>query len=276
LETKLLQSCYIAGVGAIALSVLALAPSQALAQACVGGSTLSGGYSLYVNGSTPSSGSQIAKFIVGQATFNGACGFSATLSYSENNAATLYSPVTGTYNQQTDGTFTISFKLPGESTAETYEIGYSPITSGGNGNETDKGGVAVIHVQAQSTTGSKAAYGNASFKGTWTIACRGLSGGYSDLNYQVFDGTTSAQGIGNISGTDYYNNFASPGVEPYSGSYATLANGIYGGALTVAGEAFGYTGVLSNNGNEIDFFFIAQSANTPYAGVTGCTGTRVK
>jgi hypothetical protein len=261
---------------ATGFGAMVFAPSHAMAQACAGGPALSGSFGLFVNGSTASASGPVGKFIVGQVSFNGACRFSGTVSYGENNAVGLYTPITGSYNQQVDGSYAISFMLPGETAAETYEVGYSPIASEAIGNESDKSGVSTIDFQALSTTGAKSAYTNASLKGTWTISCLGLSGSYSDLNYQVFDGTTSAQGVGSIGGTDYYNNFAAPGVGPYSGSYATLANGQYGGALTVGGEAFGFTGVLTNNANEIQFIYLQQTANTPFVAVTGCTGKRIK
>ncbi len=78
--------------------------TQGSASAC---SMIQGSYSVLVNGfsSSPSG----LRFAVGNLNFNGACQVSGYLTTSVNNAVgTPQMPTTGTYKQNSDGTFTVS------------------------------------------------------------------------------------------------------------------------------------------------------------------------
>jgi len=76
-----------------------------------------------------------------------------------------------------------------------------------------------------------------------------------------------------ITGVDYFNNFYSPGVAPYSGTYQVLSSGLFGGNLVVGGQAYSYVGVLTKNADQIQFVYFT---GIPAIAVTPCVGERVK
>jgi hypothetical protein len=249
------------------------APSQAKA-ACSGGATLSGSYGVLVSGATTAN---VPKYLDGVITFNGACSLSGTVTIGEPGKATQnFATIAGTYTTNADGTIGISLSLPNVSAVETYVVGYSAAFGEALGEETDSSAIATIDLKPQTfpNPATASSYSNASIKGTWTAACIGAGGGFSDLNYFVFDGTSNSSGVGNITnGVDDSNNNAAFYDTPYTGNYAVAANGVLGGTVTVAGTNYGYTGVIDNNGNEIQYVF-TKPGSLPY-GFVGCTAKRV-
>jgi hypothetical protein len=259
----------LAGLAAAALC----APLQAKA-ACTGGATLSGSYGVLVSGATAAN---VPKYLDGVITFNGACGLSGEVTIGEPGKATQnFATIAGTYTTNADGTIGLSLSLPNVSAVETYVVGYSAVFGEALGEETDSSAIATIDLKPQTfpNPATASTYSNASLKGTWTAACIGAGGGFSDLNYFVFDGTSNSSGVGNITnGVDDSNNNAAFYDTPYTGTYAVAANGVLGGNVVVAGTNYGFTGVIDNNGNEIQYVF-TKPGSLPY-GFVGCTAKRV-
>jgi hypothetical protein len=227
---------------------------------------------VYVSGATNTG---VPKYLDGIVSFD-KCKLSGTVTMGEPGVASQnFAAVTGTYDVQADGTIALSFLLPGVAAPETYVVGYSQIFGEALGEETDSSAIATIDLKPQSfpVRLTATSYNNASLSGTFTASCSSGGGGFSDLNWFTFDGTSNAEnGAGNISGVDDSNNNAQFYDEPYIGSYAVLPDGNFGGAVTVAGQTYGFTGIIDNNGNEIQYVF-TQPGN-PVAFV-GCTGKRV-
>ncbi len=249
------------------------APSVAHA-ACVGGSTLSGYYGMEVNGQTPNG---TGKFLNGVVYFNGTCALQVTATIGENQTVNSFVTFLGTYTTNPDNTIAITFTPPGAAAPETYSVVFTPVFNEAIGIETDNSANASIDIKAQlyPAYGNHNVYNNASIKGTWAAVCSGAQGVDSDLNFVTFDGSTSYLGVfGNVTGinnsSDQYNNLE----VSVAGPYGVNSNGTFGG-YTVAGSAtVGFSGVIDNNLNEIQY-------NISTAGSTGfdyesCIGKRVK
>jgi hypothetical protein len=257
------------GVGAFGLA----APSVAQA-ACTGGSTLSGYYGMEVNGQTPSS---VGKFLNGVVYFNGSCALQANVTIGENGSVNAFANFTGTYNTNPDNTITISFTLPGATAPETYNVGYSPIFNEATGIETDSSATASIDLKAQNypASGNHNVYTTASLKGTWAATCTGAGGTYSDLNYISFDGSTSNYGVfGNVTGIDDSNDDAQYSGLPLAGEYGVNPIGDFGGYSVVGSTTVGFSGVIDNNLNEIQYNVSTAGANG--ADVESCVAKRVQ
>jgi hypothetical protein len=255
---------------AVSIGSAIAAPAQAQSS-CSGGSILNGWYGGLITGNTLKG---VAKFIDGTFNFNGACAFTGTVDIGENATTGNFTSISGTYGANADGTLSLSFTLPGETSPETYNVGVSPLFNEALGIETDPSAVATIDLKAQNypATGSHEVYNNASLKGTFTAACSG-STAYSDLNYFTFDGTTNASGIGGITGADRFNNSAQFGDLPYTGTYVVASDGYFGGSVLVGGSsAFGFSGVIDNDLNEIQFVY--NTGTTPQD-IVSCVGKRV-
>ncbi len=233
---------------------------------------MSGRYGLKVIGGTQSG---VGKFLTGTLTFNGACGVTGDVSIGENNSVTDYASITGSYNLNSDNTFAISLTLPNESSPETYVVSYVPPTGEALGIETDTSASATITLKPQVfPAGSSApAFTNASLQGSWTAECAAPLIGETDLNVVSFDGSTSNYGVfGNTTGTNYTNGVAPYTVGTFSGLYAVLSDGSFGGSLTLYGQApFGFTGSIDNNGNELQYVIISTAGV-----IDSCVAKRVK
>jgi len=250
------------------------APSQAHAATCTGGATLSGSFGVLVAGSTTTN---VPKYLDGVLTFNGACAITGVLTVGEPNVtAQNFVTVSGSYNTNTDGTIAISLTLPHVTAPETYTVGYSQAFGEALGQEDDSTAIATIDLKPQvfPATNPPVTYNNAAVKGTWTASCSSTAGGFSDLNYFTFDGTSGGSGgAGNVSGVDDSNNSARFYDEPYVGGYIVGSNGTIGGNVTVAGETYAYTGVIDNNLNEIQYVY--QTPNSASTSFVNCTAKRV-
>jgi hypothetical protein len=260
----------IVGIGSLGLA----APSVAQA-ACTGGSTLNGYYGLEVNGQTPSA---VGKFLNGVVYFNGSCALQANVTIGENSSVNAFANFNGTYNTNPDNTISISFTLPGASTPETYVVGYSPIFNEATGVETDSSATASIDLKAQNypASGNHNVYNNASLKGTWAATCTGINGdANSDLNYISFDGSTSNYGVfGNVTGLDDTNDSAQYADLPLTGEYGVNPVGDFGGYSVVGSTTVGFSGVIDNNLNEIQYNVSTAGSNG--ADVEACVAKRVK
>jgi len=258
----------------IAGLIVAGLSAPALAQAtCVGGAALNGYYGMQVVGATPNA---TPKFLNGMVYFNGACALAGSVTIGENATVNSFANVSGSYTTNADNTITISLLLPGATTPETYDVGVTPVFNEALGVETDSSAAASIDLKTigYRPTGPASYYNNASIKGTFVASCGGGAAiGYSDLNLFTFDGTL---GTGNIvAGTDHYNNNAAFGQQTYIGYYGVNSIGTFGGYVVLSGgEIFGFSGVIDNNNNEIQFVY--STPNPGASDVVACTGKRIK
>jgi hypothetical protein len=241
---------------------------------CTGGATLSGYYGMEVNGQVPAG---YGKFLNGVVYFNGTCALQVTATVGENQTVNSFATFLGTYNTNPDNTITITFTPPGASAPETYNVAFSPIFNEAVGIETDPSAIASIDLKAQiyPTSGNHNVYNNASLKGTWAAMCSGAMGSYSDLNYVTFDGSTSVYGVfGNVTGINDSNDLDSFGANSVAGPYGVNSNGTFGGYVVVGTTTAGFSGVIDNNLNEIQYN-LSTAGSTGYD-VESCTAKRVK
>jgi len=224
---------------------------------------------MQVNGSTATGQ---AKFLNGVLNFNGACGLSGNVTVGENNSVNSFASISGSYTTNSDNTITLTLSIPGNPNPETYTIGFSHTFNEGIGIETDASGIGTIDFKAQNypLSGSHYVYNNSFLKGTWIASCSGtgISSLYSDLNYFTFDG------YGNIiNGVDDYNNYAQYGNQSYIGYYGVNSNGTFGGYVVLSGGSeFGFSGVIDNSLNEIQFTY--STAGSTGADILACTAKR--
>jgi hypothetical protein len=249
------------------------APSVALAT-CTGGSTLVGYYGMQVSGETPTGA---GKFLNGVMYFNGACAFQVTATIGENGTVNSFVTVLGTYNTNPDNTITLSLTLPGETAPETYDLAFSPVFNEALGTETDSSAVASIDIKAQTPANptSHPTYSNAQLKGTFASTCSGSVLPYGELNLLTFDGSNSSGGYGNIAGVNNSNDdyFYSP--ISVTGLYGVGTGGNFGGEFLLNGVPLaGFSGVIDNNQNEIQFTL--STAGATGMDVEACIGKRVK
>jgi hypothetical protein len=241
------------------------------AQAATSCATLNGYFGMQVNGSTPAGG---GKFINGVMYFNGQCQLVANATIGENQTVNSFATITGSYVANADNTISITLQVPGNPANETYDVAFTPIFNEALGIETDNSAVASIDLKNQlyPTSGNHYVYTNASLKGTFVANCGGGGAGtaYSDLNYFTFDGA------GHIStGTDHYNNNAAFGEQSYIGYYGVNSIGDFGGYVVLsAGAEFGFSGVLDNDLEEIQFVY--STAGSTGSDVVACIGKRVQ
>jgi hypothetical protein len=242
--------------------------TPARAATCTGGAALSGSYGMQVSGTVP--GAE-GKFLNGEVYFNGACGLTGSVTIGETNSVTSFANISGSYNANADGSITVTLAIPGNPNPETYDIGVSGVFKEGLGIETDSSAVASIDLKPQSYpfTGVHLFYNNASLKGTWAASCGGGGSLYSDLNYFTFDGAGNI-----INGTDHYNNAGGFAIQTYIGYYGVNYTGTFGGYVVLSGGSeFGFSGVIDNNYNEIQFVY--STAGATGADIVACIAKRV-
>jgi hypothetical protein len=242
--------------------------APAAAATCTGGSALSGYYGMQVSGTATPGGE--GKFLNGAVAFNGACGLSGSVTIGENDSVNSFANISGSYGANADGSITVTLNIPGNPNPETYDIGVSGLFKEGLGIETDGSAVASIDLKPQvyPITTFRFNYNNSSLKGTWAATCGGNGSLYSDLNYFTFDGA------GNIvNGTDHYNN-GGFGIQSYIGYYGVNYTGTFGGYVVLSGGSeFGFSGVIDNNYNEIQFVY--STAGATGFDIVSCTAKRV-
>ena len=222
--------------------------------ACVGGTSLSGWYGMLVGGSADAGG---GKYLSGALNFDGNCNITAN--NVSGGAGTQYvtTSATGTYGQNSDGTFTITLTPSGQ-TAQTYIVGVSESGTKARGIEYDNTASATIDLQSQLTSLTNG-YSTASLAGAYAVACTGTG---VDLNYVTFDGK------GNISGVDDYSHGSQVASATYTGTYSVNTDGTFSGSLLGGYSAFTLTGVIDDGLNEIEYTY-NQSGN---GGVDACVG----
>src|SRR5580692_4700857 len=165
------------------------------APTCSGGASFSGWYGMLVSGG--------GKYLSGALYFDGNCNVSGNnITGGAGQYATT--SITGTYGQNSDGTFTITLNPAGQST-QTYMVGVSESGKKARGLESDNTVMATIDIQSQLTT-LTSGYSSASLNGTYAASCYG--GYQADLNYLTFDGQ------GNLSSVNHYNSGGGQGSSP--------------------------------------------------------------
>ena len=222
---------------------------------CVGGPALNGWYGILISGST-NSGS--GEYYSGAVNFNGACGLSGTNVNGGVGTAVANTSVTGTYGQNSDGTYDLTLNLANQTSPLTFTIGVSSSGTKAVGIESDNTSSATIDIESQLTT-LTGGYNTASLTGTYSVSC---SGSGVDLNYVSFDGN------GNINGVDPYDNGGNQGNSPFSGTYSVNSDGTFSGSLTGSYSPYSFTGVIDNGVTEIQYTY-NQSGNGE---VVGCSG----
>ncbi len=271
-----MKTTRIGALAALFAAAAFVAPTAARAATCTGGAAIKGAYGVMVSGANTNG---VAKYLNGVLTFNGACGIAGIATIGEPGVATQnFASVTGSYTANADGTISLSLTLPNVASPETYVVGMTQVAFEALGEETDSSAVATIDLKPQNpTTPAKASsFNNASLQGTYAAACIGGSAGtFSDLNFFSFDGKTGSGGAGGITGVDDSNNGAQFYDEPYTGSYAVLADGNFGGAVTVAGGTYGFSGVITNGGKQISYIY-TNPAGVAFVSCTAKLATAVK
>jgi hypothetical protein len=262
------RSLMLAGVVGIGFAV----PSVAEA-ACTGGSTLIGYYGMQVSGETLSG---VGKFLNGVIYFNGSCALQANATIGENGTVNSFVTWLGTYSTNPDNTITLNWTLPGESAPETYTVAFSPVFNEALGTETDASAVASIDFKAQNypASGNHNIYGNAQLKGTFAATCTGTNLPFGETNYISFDGTTAHGGYGAVTGTNYSNDDAVSSSAPISGLYGVNSIGNFGGYVVVGPTTAGFSGVLDNDLNEIQYTL--STAGSTGLDVEACVAKRIK
>ncbi len=248
----------LAGFAAFGLA----APSVAHAT-CTGGSTLTGYYGMEINGQTPTGD---GKFLNGVVYFNGSCALQVTATIGENQTVNSFATFLGTYNTNPDGTIAITFTPPGAAAPETYDVGFTPVFNEALGVETDSSATASIDLKAQNypASGNHNVYNNASLKGKWASTCSGGAGNtsVSDANIISFDGSYSFEGAyGNVTGIDDSNDFYAFVPGGVAGPYGVNSNGTFGGYAVVGTVTVGFSGVIDNNLNEIQYNLSTAGSN---------------
>jgi len=227
-----------------------------------GVSSLYGWYGMLIAGATTAS-TPAAKYLAGALLFNGAGAFTANNIYGGSNSDTS---ATGTYAVNSDCTLTLSMNI-GTAPVQTYTVALKA-NNEAVGIETDAGAVATIDLQAQYAVYTPGLnFTQSSLAGTFAAACIGPLSGSSDLNLVTF-------AAGSLAGTDPFNDGGSFTVanNPYSGTYQVNTDGTFFGTLTVDSTPFDFFGVISNSGNEIEYFYTNVAGNTATAAFASCVG----
>jgi hypothetical protein len=215
-------------------------PPAAPSAACAGGTALNGLYGLLISGT--GSGS---RYMTGVVNFNGACSLTGTNFNGGISGAVSNTTATGTYGQNSDGTYNLSITLANQATPLTFTIGVSASGNKAVGIESDGSTSATIDLESQLTTLTNG-YSTASLTGTYAVSC---SGSGVDLNYVTFDGK------GDLSGVDPFDNGGSQGNSPYAGNYAVNSDGSFTGSLTGSYSEYTFSGVIDNGVTEIAYTY---------------------
>ena len=222
---------------------------------CSGGASLSGWYGMLVDGG--------GKYLSGALYFDGNCNVSGNNVTGGSGGQYLTTSLTGTYGQNSDGTFTITLNFAGQSTPQTYMVGISESGNKARGLESDGSVQATIDLQSQLTTLSSG-YATSSLDGTYAASCFGSSNGsMADLNYVTFDGN------GNLLGVDVYNHGGTQGNQQINGTYSVNGDGTFTGNLagSLAGS-YSFNGVIEAGVSQIEYTY-----NLPgTGGVMACVG----
>ena len=166
-----------------------LSPAGATPAACVGGPVLSGTYGFLAGGDADNGNG--GKYLSGAITFDGNCNVSANNMNGGINGKVVNSTMTGTYGQNTDGTFTIVMNLSGDPVQQTYVVGVSESGNKARGIESDSTAGATVDIQSQFTN-LASGYSKSSLAGTYAAACHGVG---VEFDYVTFDGNGNVAGL---------------------------------------------------------------------------------
>ena len=230
----------------VAILLLEGAFFKASAATCSGGASLSGEYGMLVNGG--------GKYLTGALYFDGNCNVSGS-NITGGTGHYAATSVTGTYGQNSDGTFSIILNSAGQPT-QTYMVGVSESGNKARGLESDGSVLATIDVQSQ-LTALTSGYSAASLNGAYVASCYG--GYIADLNSLTFDGQ------GNVSSVDRYASSGGNASSPRSGTYTQNGDGTFSGSL-VGGYSF--AGVIEKGISEIEYSYYVSGSG----GVMACVG----
>jgi chitobiase/beta-hexosaminidase-like protein len=233
----------------------AATPQSEPPSGCLGGAALNGWYGILISGST-NGGS--GEYYSGAINFNGACSLSGANINGGIGTAVTNTSVTGTYGQNSDGTYDLTLNLANQTSPLTFTIGVSSSGTKAVGIESDNTSSATIDIESQLTT-LTGGYSTSSLTGTYSVSC---SGSGVDLNYVTFDGN------GNLNGVNPYDNGGGQGNNPYSGTYSVNTDGTFSGSLAGSYSQYSFTGVIDNGVTEIQYTY-NQSGNGE---VVGCSG----
>jgi hypothetical protein len=226
--------------------------ASAMSSTCSGGASLSGWYGMLVSGG--------GKYLTGAIYFDGNCNVSGNNVTGSSGGQYVTTGVTGTYGQNSDGTFTITLNFPGQSTPgpsmQTYMVGVSESGNKARGLESDSSVMATVDVQSQLTS-LTSGYSAGSLNGTYAASCYG--GSEADLNYLTFDGQ------GNVSGVDYFDNGGGQGSNQIQGTYSVNGDGTFSGSLA---GSYSFAGVIDNGISEIEYTYYESGSG----GVLACVG----
>ena len=227
---------------------------------CANGGRFQGGYSLLVAGNSLTT-SKGGKYLSGALNFDGKCGFTgANISGGVNGLVSTVS-VVGTYNAKPDGTIALTMTPSDGSVVQTYVVGYSVTMNKAVGIEMDGSATATIDLQAQLNV-PPGGYTDASLSGTFATTCSGLAASKNDVNYFTYDGA------GELHGANPYDRNGSIGIAHVTGQYFVRADGTFQGSLNGNFSQYSFTGVISNNLNEIQYTY----TQTNLGGIVACTG----
>ncbi|MFZ0686674.1 MAG: chitobiase/beta-hexosaminidase C-terminal domain-containing protein [Terriglobales bacterium] len=235
----------------LSVAGMLLLVSAVCSATCTGGSRLSGYYGMLVNGGT--------KYLSGTVYFDGNCNISGSNITGGLGGQYGTTSVTGTYGQNSDGTYGITLNLAGQSTAQTYTIGVSESGNKARGLESDGTVEATIDLQSQLTS-LTSGYSQTSLAATYAASCFG--GSSAHLNYVTFDGK------GDVSGLDFYDNSGTQSSSSFSGSYTVNSDGTFAGTLVGNYSAYTFNGVIDDGVSEIEYTY----NETGTGGVLACVG----
>jgi hypothetical protein len=231
----------------------ALFSASAAPIACSGGASLLGWYGMLVSGG--------GKYLSGAINFDGNCNVTGGSVTGGSGGQYVTTSVTGAYGQNSDGTFTITLNLAGQSTPQTYMVGISESGNKARGLQSNAGSLeATIDLQSQLTT-LTSRYSTASLSGAYAASCFGS--GAADLNYVTFDSN------GNVSVIDDYDNGSGQGNNTLSGTYSVNGDGTFSGSLT---GSYSFNGVIDNGVSEIEYTY----ATSESGGVLACIGKQAQ
>jgi hypothetical protein len=199
------------------------------------------------------------KYLSGALWFDGNCNVSGNNVTGGNSGQYLTTSATGSYGQNSDGTFTITLNLAGQSPAQTYMVGVSESGNKARGLESDGSVEATIDLQSQLTTLSSG-YKTSILNGTYVASCFGTSNGsMAELNYLTFDGN------GNLLGVDVYNHGGSQGTQQINGTYSVNGDGTFAGSLA---GSYSFNGVIEAGVSQIEYTYNLVGTG----GVMACVG----
>ncbi|MFZ1132322.1 MAG: Ig-like domain repeat protein [Terriglobales bacterium] len=231
----LLAACLSASAASSKTAATPRTSGAQLTGACAGGASLSGWYGMLVNGG--------GKYLTGALLFDGNCNVSGNNITGGVPGPYITTSVAGTYGQNSDGTFTITLNLAGQSTPQTYMVGVSESGNKARGIESDGTIEATIDLQSQLTT-QTSGYTTASLIGSYAASCYGNAA--AELNYLTFDGN------GNVSGLDDSDSAGGASSNSISGTYSVNGDGTFSGNL---GGGRIFAGVIDNGVSEIEYTY---------------------